>query len=556
MEFLGVEMSSRPVRRRLAAAGVVGLALALSACSQTQATSNKSSAEVAGKVITTIPIGSRPVQQGGTLTMGLSADPDALDPTTSSSLYTRYVMETMCQKLYDTNADGQIVPMLATALPTLSDGGKTATFPIKQGVKFADGTPLNADAVVTTLKRDLTKPDSARASELGTLKNISATGNDEVRLTFGSPFAPLAASLADRAGMVMSPTALTKEGDHFGDHPVCVGPFKFASRVPATSITVEKDPNYYDAKDVHLDKIVYKIITDPAIRATDLKSGDVQVADTISPSDVNSLRSDKALTVMQVGSYGYQGIQINIANQHGVGTPPLQIDTPLAKSAQIREALSMAIDRKQLVKTVFDGYYDPACSPIAPNSAYATAASNACPPYDPSKAKQMLEQAGVKLPLQITMQTSNIPSSLQLAQAIQAQVKAAGFDLKIEPIEYTTLLQNDSQGKFEALQLGWSGRVDPNGDTYNFLFTGSGNNYSNYSNKQVDTWLAAAAATTDTATRADLYGKAIAQVQKDNPYIYLYRNRNLTGVANKVAGVSVYPDGVVRLSGAAFVAQG
>jgi len=534
----------------------LALALTMSACSQTQTTSHKSSADVAGKEVTTIPIGDQKIRDGGTLTMGLSADPDALDPTTSSSLYTRYVMETMCQKLYDTDAQGAIVPMLATALPTLSDGGKVASFAIKQGVKFADGTPLDAAAVVTTLKRDLTKSDSARASELGSLQKIQASGKYQVTLTFKTPFAPLAASLADRAGMIMSPAALAKEGDHFADHPVCVGPFKFVNRVPATSITVEKDPNYYDAKDVHLDKIVYKIITDSSIRAANLKSGDVQIADSIAPSDVDDLKADKDLTVMQVGSYGYQGIQVNIANQHGVGTPPAQIDTPLAKSAEVRQALSMAIDRDQLVQSVFQGYYDPACSPISPTSAYATGASKACPPYDPAKAKKMLEDAGVKLPLKIRMQTTNTPSSLQLAQAIQAQVKQAGFDLQIDPVEYTTLLDNDDSGKFETIQLGWSGRVDPNGNTFNFLTTGAGNNYSGYSNKRVDQLLTAASSTTDTAKRAQLYGQAIAQVQKDNPIIYLYRQRNLTGVSKKLAGVSVYPDGVVRISGAAFLAQG
>lgn len=546
----------RAARSVLAPAGVLAVALALGACSQAQTTSHKSSAEVAGKEVTTIPIGDQKVREGGTLTMGLSADPDALDPTTSSSLYTRYVMETMCQKLYDTDAEGKIVPMLATALPRLSDGGKVATIPVKEGVKFADGTPFDAAAVVTTLTRDLDKDDSARASELGTLKTIRATDKSTVRLTFTTPFAPLAASLADRAGMIMSPAALAKEGDHFADHPVCVGPFKFVNRVPATSITVEKDPNYYDAKDVHLDKIVYKIITDSSIRAANLKSGDVDVADSLAPADIDGLRKEPGLTVMQSPSYGYQGIQVNIANQHGVGTPAVQLRTPLAQKPEVRQALSMAINRDQLVQSVFQGYYDPACSPIAPSSEFATDASNACPTYDPAKAKQMLQDAGVKVPLKIRMQTTNTPASLQLAQALQAQVKQAGFDLQIDPVEYTTLLDNDDAGKFETIQLGWSGRVDPNGNTFNFLTTGAGNNYSSYSNKDVDRLLAAASATTDTKKRADLYGRAIAQVQKDNPIIYLYRQRNLTGVSKKVAGVSVFPDGVVRISGAAFLDQG
>lgn len=540
---------------RLAAyAAVFALALSASACSEVQKTSTESSDKVAGDVVTTIGIGDKEIKEGGTLTMGLSADPDALDPTTSSSLYTRYVMETVCQKLYDIDADGGIVPMLATALPELSEGGLVATFPVKEGVKFADGTPFDAAAVVTTLKRNLTKPDSSRASELGTLSEVEASGPYEVRLTFREPFSPLTASLADRAGMIMSPTALKDLGDNFADHPTCVGPFKFVDRVPGTSITVEKDPGYYDAENVHLDKIVYRIMTDASIRAANLKSGDVQVADSLAPTDMADLRKDSELSMMQVGSFGYQGVQINIGNQNGVSTPVAQIDTPIAKSKDVRRAFSMAVDREQLVQSVFHGYYDPTCSPIADSSEFATDASQACPEHDLAGAKKLLEEAGVTTPLKVTMQTSNTPSSLQFAQALQAQVKEAGFDLRIEPVEYTTLLDNNDRGAFEAMQLGWSGRVDPNGNTFNFLTTGAGQNTMGYSNAEVDELLTDASSETDTAKRADLYGKAIAQVQEDNPIVYLYRQRNLTGLSKQIAGVSVFSDGVVRISGAAYLA--
>lgn len=540
---------------RLAAyAAAFALALSASACSEVQKTSTESSDKIAGDVVTTIGIGDKEIKEGGTLTVGLSADPDALDPTTSSSLYTRYVMETVCQKLYDIDADGGIVPMLATALPELSEGGLVATFPVKEGVKFADGTPFDAAAVVTTLKRNLTKPDSSRASELGTLSEVEAIGPYEVRLTFKEPFSPLTASLADRAGMIMSPTALKELGDNFADRPTCVGPFKFVDRVPGTSITVEKDPGYYDAENVHLDKIVYRIMTDASIRAANLKSGDVQVADSLAPADMADLRKDSELSMMQVGSFGYQGVQINIGNQNGVGTPVAQIDTPIAKSKDVRRAFSMAVDREQLVQSVFHGYYDPTCSPIADSSEFATDASQACPEHDPAGAKKLLEEAGVTTPLEVTMQTSNTPSSLQFAQALQAQVEAAGFDLRIEPVEYTTLLDNNDRGAFEAMQLGWSGRVDPNGNTFNFLTTGAGQNTMGYSNAEVDELLTDASSETDTAKRADLYGKAIAQVQEDNPIVYLYRQRNLTGLSKQIAGVSVFSDGVVRISGAAYLA--
>jgi peptide/nickel transport system substrate-binding protein len=546
-------MSRSPYSRRRALAlpaAALGLALAVTGCQavQTAETSDETRDDVS-----TASIGDKTIVEGGDLVMALSAEPDRLDPTTSSSLYTRYVMETMCQKLYDIDSDGQIVPMLATELPTVSDDELTVSFPVRTDAVFADGTPLDADAVVTTLQRGLDKEDSSRRSELGPITGITAVGDDTVEIDYSEPFAPLTAALADRAGMIMSPTALEAQGDDFGDAPVCVGPFKFADRVPQTSITVERDPLYYDADDVHFDSITYRIITDASIRAANLQSGDVQVADSMSTQDVESLKSDDALTVLEVGSLGYQGLTVNIGNQEGVGTDPVQIDTPLASDATVRQALSMSIDRESLVSSIFGGLYDPACSPISPESPFATDASDACPEYDPEAARQMLEDAGVETPYAIDMQVTNNPDTVRFAQALQAQVAEGGFELTITPVEYSTLLDVQTRGDFEALQLGWSGRVDPHGNTYNFLSTGGGNNYSGYSSDEVDDLLTRAAATNDVDERADLYGQAVAQVQEDDPIIYLYRVRSLTALSNEIAGVSTYADGVVRLSNAAFV---
>jgi len=541
-------------RRTLAVpAAALGLALAVTGCQQVQTATTSDGAR---EDVPSAPIGDRTIVEGGDLVMALSAEPDRLDPTTSSSLYTRYVMETMCQKLYDIDAEGDIVPLLATELPDVSDDGLTVTIPVRTDAVFADGTPLDAEAVVTTLRRGLDKEDSSRRSELGPISDIAAVDDATVEVTYSEPFAPLTAALADRAGMVMSPTALAAAGDDFGDAPVCVGPYKFVERVPQTSITVERDPLYYDAGSAHFDTITYRIITDASIRAANLRSGDVQVADSMSTQDVGALRDDDSLTVLEIGSLGYQGLTVNVGNQDGVGTDPVPLDTPLASDPEIRRALSMSVDREALVASVFNGLYDPACSPISPDSPFSTPASEACPEHDPEGARQILEDAGVSTPLTIDMQVSNNPDTVRFAQALQAQVAEGGFELSITPVEYSTLLDVQTRGDFEALQLGWSGRIDPHGNMFNFLSTGAGNNYSGYSDPDVDELLGDAAATTDVDDRAELYGQVVEQVQEDSPVIYLYRTRSLTALSDEIGGVSTFADGVVRLSEAAFVEAG
>lgn len=540
---------SRLPRRAVAVAVALLAASGLTACIPVQPVRPAAGAD---DVRLDAPLAGKRIQEGGTLTMALSAEPDALDPTTSSSLYTRYVMETMCRKLYDIDGKGGLVPQLATALPTASDGGRTVTIPLRTGIRFADGTPFDADAVVTTLKRDLTKKDSSRASELGPLQRIEAVDDHTVRLGFSAPFAPITAALADRAGMIMSPKALDDEGDDFGQHPVCAGPYQFVDRVPATSITVEKDPRWTGAGKAHFDRIVYRIITDASTRAANLRAGEVQVADTISSQDVDQMKGDRGLTVLQVASLGYQGMTINLGNVKGVGTDPQPLDSPLASKPAVRQALSLAIDRRTLVNAVFGGYADVACSPVPPKSDFASAASDACPPYSPSKAKQLLRRAGVPVPFRIDVKTSNTPESLRFAQALQAQVAKGGFDLRIVPVEYTTLLDDQTRGDFDAILLGWSGRVDPNGNTFNFLSTKAGSNYSGYSSSTVDDLLTRAASATSLAERRDLYGRMQTELLRDDPIVYLYRPLNLTALSNDIAGVAAYPDGVVRLSGAAF----
>lgn len=488
------------------------------------------------------------VQQGGTLTMALSAEPDLLDPTQSRSLYSRYIFHTMCEKLYDVDQDTAIVPQLATALPEVSADGLTVTIPVREGVTFADGTPFDAAAVVTTFERNLTLPTSGRRSELGPVTAVEAADPTTVVVRLSAPFAPLTAALADRAGMIMSPTALAALGEDFGTAPVCVGPFKFDNRVAQNSIDVVRDPNYYDADRVFLDGISYRIITDDGIRAANLQSGDAQVGDSLSTQDVPGLREAPGITVLESNSLGYQGVTFNVGNVDGLGQPPGDVGTPAANDPRVRQAFELAVDREGLAQTVFGGLNAPACSPISPDTDFTSDAAQACTPHDPEAARNLLTEAGVSVPFPLTMTVTNSPDTLRLAQALQATVAEGGFELTIEPTEYSSLLDQQDRGDFELIQLGWSGRVDPDGNITNFLAGDGGQNVAGFSDPAVDALLLEAKSATDQAERVRLYGEVVTAVQAADPIVYLYRERNLTGVTDAVQGVRVYPDGVVRVA--------
>ncbi|MET8310207.1 MULTISPECIES: ABC transporter substrate-binding protein [unclassified Micromonospora] len=541
----------RPLRAAVAAVAVFCTVIACSPVSDSgdaQSGDNQS----AGQDSFGTPADPAAVKQGGKLVIALSAEPDALDPTLSRSLYSRYVFQAMCQKLYDVNEQAQVVPQLATALPTTSSDGRTVTISLRQGVRFGDGTAFDSAAVKATLQRHLTNARSARKSELGPIDGVDTPDAHTVVLRLKQPFAPLLGALADRAGMIMSAKALQSLGDDFASAPVCVGPFKFAKRVPQNSIDVVKDPNYYEADKVHLDAISWRILSDASIRAANLRSGDAQVADSISTQDVASLRQDAAVSVLQSQSLGYQGLTINIGNVDGIGTPPKPINRPLAQNAKVRQAFEHAIDRKALVDAVFNGIHAAACSPISPASTFSSPEAQTCPAHDPAKAKQLLTEAGVQTPYPVTMLASNTPDTLRLAQALQSMVKDGGFDLKINPVEYSSLLDEQDRGNFELLQLGWSGRIDPDANITNFVGTGASQNVAGYSNPQLDTLLTQARQSNDIEERKKLYGQAVTLLQQDDALIYLYRQRNLTAVSKQIQGLQVFPDGVIRAAFAGF----
>ena len=156
------------MRRKAVALVAVALVSLTSGCASLQS----SATEVGGVRMTD----DRSVRDGGTLTVALNSDPDKLDPTLAQTLVGRTVFASMCEKLYDIDEDGTVVPQLASSLPTTSADGRTVTFQVRPGVKFSDGTQLDADAVVTSLLRHRDLPGSARATELAPVSKAEATG--------------------------------------------------------------------------------------------------------------------------------------------------------------------------------------------------------------------------------------------------------------------------------------------------------------------------------------------------------------------------------------------
>jgi peptide/nickel transport system substrate-binding protein len=517
------------------AAGAVSLVLAAAAAAHTDSSTRPAVAQ----------------KNGGTIVVGMTrGEPDALDPTTARTFSGREVFLTFCEKLYDLNSKAQIVPQLAAALPKISSDKLTVTIKLRHGIKFNDGTPFNADAVVTTLHRHQTMKGSARASEISPIDSVTAQGQYTVVIHLKAPYSPLTAQFADRAGMILSPAQIDKLGDKFATNPICVGPFTYQGRVAGDTITVVKSPFYYNKSKVHLDKIIFKVENDAAAGAAALRAGDLQALDAVDSTQLQSIRADKALRLIKQTSLGYQGVTLNIGNKNGLLKGYTNTGTAIAAHAELRKAFEMAIDRKAMNKVVFGGTVLPGCTPVSPSSAWFDPRVK-CTGFNPTAAKKLVQQAGLSNPtVHLMVPVGSVP--LRLAQFIQSEEQNVGIHVVIDSIDFPTSLSRADAGNYETFQIGWSGRVDPDGNIYQFVATTGSQNDSGYSNPRLDLILNNARKAATEGARKTLYRAAEKIILNDRPLIYLYHDVIRSGVDTKLTGVQLYPDTLLRVAFAQF----
>ncbi|WP_429931935.1 ABC transporter substrate-binding protein [Agrobacterium vitis] len=473
------------------------------------------------------------------LKIGLSEDPDVLDPAQSRTFVGRIVYTAMCDKLVDVSPDLKIVPQLATGW-AWSEGGKVLTMTLRQGVKFHDETPFNAEAVVATIQRNMTMPESRRKSELASVEKVEAIGSDTVKFTLKAPDSTLLAQLSDRAGMIVSPKAAKELGANFGSHPVCAGPFKFVERVQQDRIVLEKFADYWNKDQIFINKLTYLPIVDSTVRLANLRSGDLDMIERVAPTDAASIKSDGKLDFEQAVGVGYMAMYVNIGNGP-------RANNPLGKDKRLRQAFSLAIDREALNQIVFEGTALAGNQPFPPVSPWYDKRIPV-PARDVEKAKALIKAAGFdRVPIEL--QVSNSATVLQMMQVVQSMVAEAGFDVTLKTMEFATMLNEQTAGNYQISRSDWSGRVDPDGNLHQFVTCKGGINDTKYCNPAVDTLLNEARQSTDEAVRKQKYDAADEILNDDLPIIYLGHQSWLWASSKKITGFVPSPDGMIRLTG-------
>ncbi len=476
-----------------------------------------------------------PPKKGGTLRVGFYIEAQTMDPHLSGSKIDRQVYHNIYEPLVTLDTKLGIKPGLAESW-TQPDP-KTLVFKLRRGVKFHDGTDFNAEAAKFNLERMKTEPKSVRKGEVANIDTVEAVDATTLKINLKKPDAALLATLTDRAGMMVSPKVIQERGAELGRNAkgAGTGPFEFVEWVKDSHLVIKRHDGYWNKQGgPYLDRVRYRPIPDDVVKLQSLQSGEIDVMDYVQPRDVAAVKADKNVVVVDVPSLADFAYQLNTTK------PPFNVKA-------LRQAVAYALDLEQIVKGVWLNVGVAANGPIPPTS-WAYDKSIAPIKRDLAKAKAKLAEGGQPNGFTFTLTTNNIPINVQEAEVMQAQLREAGITAKVKLVDSATLIADGNNKNFEMISFQWSGRPDPDGNTYQFLRTtpGTSFNWSGISNPQIDALLDRTREISSQAERRKLYGELTRMLQDELPMVFIIHPVEPKAFSPKVQGYEAIPDGMMR----------
>lgn len=479
----------------------------------------------------------------GVLIVGQIAEPKALDPAAVTAVNDFRILMNVYDGLVRYK-DGTLEtePALATSWE-ISEDGTSYTFNLREGVKFHDGSDFNAEAVKFNFDRMLKEDHPYHNTGpfplsffFSSVENVEVVDNLTVKFTLNAPYAPFLSNLAYPTGLIVSPAAVMEHGAEFGRNPSGTGAFKFAEWRSNEAVVVEANPDYWDGA-TNLEAVVFRPITDANTRTAEMLAGGI----------------DMMVEVPPVALSEFQGAEFSLVEQAGPHVWFLILNAkegPFA-DVRVRQAANYAINKEALVNDVLEGTAAVAAGPTPPAFAWAYNEALEPYPYDPEKAKALIAEAnaeGAELTFYVTEGGSGMLDPVAMGTAMQADLEAVGFDVKIETYEWNTFLGEVNpglEGKADMAQMAWMTN-DPDTLPYLALRTDAwpengGFNSGYYSNTEVDALLEAARTSTDQAERAKLYREMQTIVQEDAPWVFVANWKQNAVTSDRVENFTLQP---------------
>jgi peptide/nickel transport system substrate-binding protein len=462
---------------------------------------------------------------GGALKVAAALPPSSLDPIAGTNGGDQVSLYPIYDRLINLDP-AALTPQPGLATAWKYTDPKTLVLTLRDGVTFHDGTPFNAEAVKFNLERDLDPAVSKNVSDLSNIESVDATGPHEVTIHLKQPDASLVLTLADRAGMVVSPAAVQKWGKAYNQHPVGTGAYTFGEYVPNDHLLVKKNDHYWQAGKPYLDQITFKYITDQRTRNNALQAHDVDLVFNINLADLSTLKTVSGIQVVSAPSLLIDGCYVNFSRE------------PFNK-LEARRALAIAIDRDELNKSLAFGQAKPT-SEIFPAGYWAADPSlNDTFAYNADKARDLLKQAGYANGLSIKGLVFQDTAEVRKSEIIQAQLKKVGINMTFDVYDAATVAKKFFTEKgADFVCASWSGRPDPSQTAGSLLSAKSFYNAGNYAAPGMADALSAAAAAQSQDARKAAFSKVIQLNQEYVMWIPLLNEPNVTAVSGKVKGAT------------------
>ena len=488
-------------------------------------------------------------KQGNSMTVAVQDNFVSLDPHDTNDTLSFSAEKTMLEGLIGFDKDMKMVPVLATEWQSNAVATEF-TFNLRQGVKFSDGTPFNAEAVKVNVDR-LADPKSTlkRHSLFVLVTKTEVISEYTVKVTLKEPFGAMLNNFAHPAAMMISPKAIKDYGKDVSKNPVGTGQYVFKEWVQGDHLTVVKNPNYWQKGQPKLDGITFKSVPENGSRIAMLKTGE---ADFIYP-----VPTEEAKTID-----GQNGIVIDhkpgiIVDYVSLNTMKKPFDNP-----KVRQALNFAVDKTAFMKVVYNSFAGPLTSIIAPNVQFFTAQTPY--PYDVAKAKALLKEAGYADGFETTLWSSNNSTSIKATQFLQQQLALVGVKVKIENMEAGTMsdkIWKITKPEDATIQMYFGGWSPSTGDAdwgiRPLLGKGqippAGYNTAYYTNSEADKEIQNAIKTADATQRKAAYDKVQTMVWADAPWIFLDTRETISGSRSYIKGTYLLPDGALSVQDAEII---
>jgi peptide/nickel transport system substrate-binding protein len=483
------------------------------------------------------------------LVVGQIAEPKSLDPATVTAVNDFRILMNVYDGLVRYK-DGtlEVEPALADSW-TISADGTEYTFNLRSGITFHDGSAFDADAVKFNFDRMLDENHPYHDTGpfplsffFSAIESVDVVNSSTVKFTLNAPYAPFLSNLAYPTGLIVSPAGVMANGADFGRNPSGTGPFKFEGWKSNEYVVVNRNDDYWDGT-ASLDGIVFRPLTDGNTRVAEMLSGGIDLMVEIPPTSLSEFSGSEYSVVEQAGPH----VWFLILNAK---------EGPFANK-KVRQAANYAINKKAIVEDVLEGTAAIAAGPTPPAFAWAYNDSLEPYPYDPDKARALIKEAGAEgatLTFYVTEGGSGMLDPVAMGTAIQADLEAVGFDVKIETYEWNSFLgvvNPGLEGKADMAEMAWMTN-DP--DTLPFLALRTeswpdkgGFNSGYYSNPKVDDLLNKARSSTDQAERAKLYQEMQEIVQEDAPWVFVANWKQNAVTSNKVSNFSLQPSFLLLL---------